>query len=147
MPFQSPSSIARGFAESWSDCVLFLLSAAVTGHVALEQHPRELTVREGDPGTFQSSMMGGSMRSYAMYWYHQGPQGSLEWIYTEGDHYGEGFQDQFKGRVESSKNSFTLQILAAKHGDAATYYCGAESPWSSSVAEWIKNCQMGKTDV
>ncbi|XP_056368131.1 uncharacterized protein LOC130264138 [Oenanthe melanoleuca] len=98
---------------------------AVTGQVALEQHPRELTVREGDPGTFQCSMKGGSMGSYYMYWYRQGPRGSLEWIYRVGHYYGEGFQDRFKGTEEISKNSFTLQILAAKQEDSATYYCAA----------------------
>ncbi|NXN90575.1 HV01 protein, partial [Bombycilla garrulus] len=93
---------------SWSAHGSFLLSAAVTGQVALEQVPREQTLREGDPGTFQCSMKGGDMSSYYMYWYRQRPRRSLEWIYREGDYYGEGFQDHFKGRVDSSKNSFTL---------------------------------------
>ncbi|XP_041335431.1 uncharacterized protein LOC121360043 [Pyrgilauda ruficollis] len=110
----------------WSAlCVGFLPIVAVTGQVALEQLPTEVTVREGSAVTFHCSMKGGYMSSYYMYWYRQVPQGSLEWIYNEGDLYGEGFQDRFKARVESSQNSFTLQILAAKPGDAATYYCGA----------------------
>ncbi|NXJ84384.1 HV459 protein, partial [Trogon melanurus] len=86
----------------------FLLTAAVTGQVALEQHSRELAVREGEGVTFQCSMSGGRMSSYYMFWYRQGPQGTLNWIYREGDHYGEGFQGRFKGRVESSRNRFTL---------------------------------------
>ncbi|NXE71435.1 HV459 protein, partial [Calcarius ornatus] len=93
---------------SWSDCGSFSLSAAVTGQVTLEQHPREVTVQEGDEFTFDCTMKGDDMSSYYMNWYRQGPRGSLEWIYREGDTYGEGFQDRFKGRVESSKNSFTL---------------------------------------
>ncbi|NWZ98193.1 HVM14 protein, partial [Nesospiza acunhae] len=94
---------------SWSDCTLFLLSAAVTGQVTLEQHPREVTVREGDEFTFECSMKGGAMSSYNMYWYRQGPRGSLEWIYEEyGATYQEGFQDRFEARLESLKNSFTL---------------------------------------
>uniref|UniRef100_A0A6G1RVB9 Ig-like domain-containing protein n=1 Tax=Hypotaenidia okinawae TaxID=2861861 RepID=A0A6G1RVB9_9GRUI len=70
-------------------------------------------------------MSGGSMRSYYMFWYRQGPRGTLDFIYREGDLYGEGFQDRFKGTVESSQNRFTLQIQAAKLGDEAVYYCGA----------------------
>ncbi|NWZ98192.1 LV861 protein, partial [Nesospiza acunhae] len=94
---------------SWSDCTLFLLSAAVTGQVTLEQHPREVTVREGDEFTFECSMKGGDMwRDYYMYWYRQGPRGSLECIIYKDNKYGEGFQDRFKGRLQSSKNSFTL---------------------------------------
>uniref|UniRef100_A0A8C3UM96 Ig-like domain-containing protein n=1 Tax=Catharus ustulatus TaxID=91951 RepID=A0A8C3UM96_CATUS len=84
---------------------------------------QELTVREGDPGTFQCNMKGGDMGRYYMYWYRQHPQGSLELISREDDYYGEGFQDRFKGRVENSNNIYTLQILAAKQGDAAMYYC------------------------
>ncbi|NXI12170.1 HVM09 protein, partial [Irena cyanogastra] len=88
----------------WSAlCVGFLPIVAVTGQVALEQQPREVTVQEGDEFTFQCSMKGGAMRSYWMYWYRQGPRG-MEWIYREGDKYGEGFQDHFSGSVESSKN-------------------------------------------
>ncbi|NXF55161.1 HVM05 protein, partial [Oceanites oceanicus] len=93
---------------SWSDHDLFFLTAAVTGQVALEQHVRELFVREGNGVTFQCSMSGDSMSSYYMVWYRQGPRGSLDWIYWEGDVYGEGFQNHFKGSVESSQNRFTL---------------------------------------
>ncbi|NWT07547.1 HVM57 protein, partial [Mionectes macconnelli] len=81
---------------------------AVTGQVALEQQPRELTVQEGDQVNFQCSMTGDNMEYYYVYWYRQGPRGTLEWIYTDGDFYGEGFQDRFKGSEQSSKNSFTL---------------------------------------
>ncbi|NXO91010.1 HVM09 protein, partial [Certhia brachydactyla] len=93
-----------------SDCGLFLLSAAVSlaGAATLEQHPRELSVQEGGRVTFQCSMKGDTMRYYWMYWYRQGPRGSLDFIYRRGDRYGEGFQDRFMGIVESSKNSFTL---------------------------------------
>ncbi|NXD89040.1 HVM09 protein, partial [Halcyon senegalensis] len=93
---------------SWSDCCLFSLSAAVTGQVALEQPMRELVVQEGNGVTFECSMRGDSMGSYYMWWYRQGSHSILEWIYKEGDRYGEGFQDRFKGSVESSKNRLTL---------------------------------------
>ncbi|GAB0199284.1 T cell receptor alpha chain MC.7.G5 [Grus japonensis] len=99
--------------------------AAVTAQVALEQHMRELAVREGDGVTFQCSMSGGRMSNYYIFWYWQGPRGTLDWIFREGDAYGEGFQGRFKGTVESSQNRFTLQIQAAKQGDEAVYYCGA----------------------
>ncbi|NXV55355.1 HV459 protein, partial [Molothrus ater] len=93
---------------SWSDCGSFLLSAAVTGQVTLEQNPRGVSVREGDEVTFHCSMKGGDMSDYYMYWYRQGPQG-IEWIYEDyRDIYGDGFKDRFKGRVQSSMNSFTL---------------------------------------
>ncbi|NXT05139.1 HV459 protein, partial [Prunella fulvescens] len=93
---------------SWSDCSSFLLSAAVTGQVALEQLPREVTVQEGRAVSLQCSMKGGDMSYYYMSWYRQGPRGSLEWIYYEDDYYGKGFQGHFKIRKESSKNRFTL---------------------------------------
>ncbi|NXV39340.1 HV459 protein, partial [Rissa tridactyla] len=93
---------------SWSDHSLFFLTAAVTGQVALEKHIRELAVREGDGITFPCSMSGGSMSSCYMFWYRLGPRGSLEWVYWEGDAYGEGFQGCVKGSVESSQNRFTL---------------------------------------
>ncbi|NXH79485.1 HV459 protein, partial [Hydrobates tethys] len=86
----------------------FFLSAAVTGQVALEQHVRELAVREGDGVTFQCSMSGDSMSSYYMFWYRQGSRGTLDWIYMGGHSYGEGFQDRFKGTMEGSQNRFTL---------------------------------------
>ncbi|NXG47903.1 HV459 protein, partial [Psilopogon haemacephalus] len=86
---------------------LLLLTAAVTGQVALEQS-RELTVKEDAGGTFQCSMRGDSMGNYFMFWYRQGPRGNLEWIYRQGGAYGEGFQHHFKGSVESSQNRFTL---------------------------------------
>ncbi|NWW86303.1 HV459 protein, partial [Rhynochetos jubatus] len=93
---------------SWTDHGLFFLTAAVTDQVALEQHVRELSVREGDGVTFQCSMSGGSMSSYYMFWYRQGPRGTLDWIWREGDAYGEGFQDRFKASVASSQNRLTL---------------------------------------
>uniref|UniRef100_A0A8C3D6W8 Uncharacterized protein n=1 Tax=Corvus moneduloides TaxID=1196302 RepID=A0A8C3D6W8_CORMO len=110
-----------------TDCALFLLSAAVSlaGAATLEQHPRELTMQEGKAATIQCSMKGDSMRNYLMSWYRQGPSGTQEWIYTEGGTYGEGFRDRFKIRDERFKNKFPLQILAAKQGDSATYYCRA----------------------
>uniref|UniRef100_A0A674HL87 Ig-like domain-containing protein n=1 Tax=Taeniopygia guttata TaxID=59729 RepID=A0A674HL87_TAEGU len=85
--------------------------------------PREVTVQEGNTVTLQCRMRGDSMRYYTMSWYRQGPTGSQEWIYKEDGTYGEGFKDRFKIKEEKLKNSFTLQILAAKQGDAATYYC------------------------
>uniref|UniRef100_A0A8D2PQP0 Ig-like domain-containing protein n=1 Tax=Zosterops lateralis melanops TaxID=1220523 RepID=A0A8D2PQP0_ZOSLA len=91
--------------------------------MTLEQHPREVTVCDGNEIAFECTMRGDDMSSYFMYWYRQGPQGALEWIYHEGGEYGEGLQDRFVGSVEHSRT--TLQILAAKQGDAATYYCGA----------------------
>ncbi|TRZ06709.1 hypothetical protein HGM15179_020398 [Zosterops borbonicus] len=108
----------------WSAlCVGFLPIVAVTGQMTLEQHSRKVTVRDGNEITFECSMRGDDMSRYFMYWYRQGPQGTLEWIYREPHKYGKGFQDRFVGSVESSRT--TLQILAAKPGDAATYYCGA----------------------
>uniref|UniRef100_A0A8D2M5D0 Ig-like domain-containing protein n=1 Tax=Zonotrichia albicollis TaxID=44394 RepID=A0A8D2M5D0_ZONAL len=94
-----------------------------------------LTVREGDEFTFEYSMKGDRMANYFMYWYRRGPRGSLEWICRGRYSYGECFQDRFKGRVENSQNNYTLQLLSAELGDAATYYCGAELPWSNSAAE------------
>ncbi|XP_068068794.1 T cell receptor alpha chain MC.7.G5-like [Anomalospiza imberbis] len=114
--------------------VLALWPAAVTGQVALEQQPREVTVQEGKEVTFECSMKGDDMSDYYTYWYRQGP-GAMEWVCMGSSAYGEGFQDRFKGRLESSKNNFTLQILAAEQGDAATYYCAADPPWSLSVAD------------
>ncbi|XP_010177741.1 PREDICTED: uncharacterized protein LOC104536729 [Mesitornis unicolor] len=105
----------------WSNCE----KRAVTGQVALEQHTRELAVRDGHGVTFQCSMSGDNMGKYYMYWYRQGPRGTLDWIYREGDIYGEGFEGRFKGSVESSQNRITLQIQAANQGDEAVYYCGA----------------------
>ncbi|NXT29660.1 HV459 protein, partial [Syrrhaptes paradoxus] len=93
---------------SWGNHGLFFVSAAVTGQVALDQHVRELTVRDGDGVTFQCSMSGGSMSSYYMLWYRQGPHGTLDWVYHEGDAYGEGFKDRFKGSLDKSQNRFTL---------------------------------------
>ncbi|NXA77654.1 HV741 protein, partial [Thryothorus ludovicianus] len=93
-----------------SDCGLFLLSAAVSlaGAATLEQEPRELTVEEGKAVTFQCSMSRYDMMSHYMYWYRQVPRGSLKFIYTDGDIYGEGFQGHFVGSLESSRT--TLQI-------------------------------------
>uniref|UniRef100_A0A8D0G186 Ig-like domain-containing protein n=1 Tax=Strix occidentalis caurina TaxID=311401 RepID=A0A8D0G186_STROC len=84
----------------------------------------EVAVQEGDGVTFQCSTSGDCMSSYIMFWYQQGPCVSLDWIYREGDAYGEGFQGGFKGRVLSSQNRLTLQMQAAKQGDEAVYYCG-----------------------
>ncbi|NXV23588.1 HV459 protein, partial [Cepphus grylle] len=89
-------------------CVGFLPIIAVTGQVALEQHIGEMAVREGDGVTFQCSMSGDSMSRYYMFWYRQGPRGTLEWMYQEGDAYGKGFEGRFKGSVESSQNRLTL---------------------------------------
>uniref|UniRef100_A0A8C3PPQ4 Ig-like domain-containing protein n=1 Tax=Calidris pygmaea TaxID=425635 RepID=A0A8C3PPQ4_9CHAR len=119
------TAVSLTLPECWSDHGLFFLTAAVTGQVALEQHTRDLTTREGNGVTFQCSMSGDDMRRYYMYWYRQGPGGSLEWIYRAGDTYGESFQSRFKGSVESSQKRFTLQIEAAKQGDEAVYFCGA----------------------
>ncbi|NWH59614.1 HV01 protein, partial [Geococcyx californianus] len=87
---------------------LFFLPAAVTGQVVLKQQSRELVVREGEGVTFQCSMNGDTMSKYIMYWYRQGPRGTLDWIYREGDFYGEGFQNHFMGSLERSPNRFTL---------------------------------------
>uniref|UniRef100_A0A8D2PR54 Ig-like domain-containing protein n=1 Tax=Zosterops lateralis melanops TaxID=1220523 RepID=A0A8D2PR54_ZOSLA len=122
VPFQSPTSIALTSGESWSDHGLFLLSAAVTGQVTLEQHPREVTVREGNSVTIQCSMTRGNMMKYDMSWYRQGPRGTQEWIYYEYGISGDGFQDRFKIRDESLSNRFPLEILAVKPEDAATYF-------------------------
>ncbi|NWR00630.1 HV459 protein, partial [Paradoxornis webbianus] len=93
---------------SWSDHGLFSLSAAVTGQVTLEQHPREVTVREGNEVTFECTMSGGYMRNYFMFWYRQGPRGALEWIWSGRYTYREGFRDRFKGSLDESENRFTL---------------------------------------
>ena len=121
----APTSVALTLAESWRDHGLFFLTAAVTGQVALEQHIREVAVQEEDGVTFQCSTRGDCMSSYIMFWYQQGPRGSLDWIYRDSDAYGEGFQGGFKGTVLSSQNRLTLQVQAAKQGDEAVYYCGA----------------------
>ncbi|NWT87943.1 HVM48 protein, partial [Lanius ludovicianus] len=94
----------------WTDCSLFLLSAAVSlaDAATLEQKPREVTVKEGDRVTFHCTMKGDSMRNYLMTWYRQSPGRSQEWIYTEGATYGEGFQDGFKISDERFKNRFPL---------------------------------------
>uniref|UniRef100_A0A8D2PVM7 Ig-like domain-containing protein n=1 Tax=Zosterops lateralis melanops TaxID=1220523 RepID=A0A8D2PVM7_ZOSLA len=104
---------------------LFLLSAAVTGQMTLEQHPREVSVQEGNEITFECNMRGDDMTKYYMYWYRQDPWGAPECIWRGRYTYGEGFQDGFEGSIDESKNRFTLQVLAAKPEDAATYYCGA----------------------
>ncbi|NXP75397.1 HV459 protein, partial [Ramphastos sulfuratus] len=91
----------------WTDHGFFFLTAAVTGQVVLEQS-RDLTVKEDAGATFQCSMRGGSMGSYYMFWYRQGPRGALEFIFREGGSYGEGFQHRFKGSKDSSQNRFTL---------------------------------------
>ncbi|TRZ05208.1 hypothetical protein HGM15179_021351 [Zosterops borbonicus] len=110
----------------WSAlCVGFLPIVAVTGRVTLEQHPREVTVQEGNEITFECTMMEGYMRNYLMLWYRQVSWGAPEWIWSGRYNYREGFQDRFKGSLDESENRFTLLIRAAKQGDAATYYCGA----------------------
>ncbi|NXE85248.1 HV459 protein, partial [Cochlearius cochlearius] len=93
----------------WSAlCLGFLPIAAVTGQVALEQHTREVAVRAGDGVTFQCSMSGARMSSYYMFWYRQGPRGTLDWIWRGSDAYGKGIEDRFKGSVASSQNRLTL---------------------------------------
>ncbi|NWV62837.1 HV459 protein, partial [Malurus elegans] len=93
----------------WSALCVGLLPIVVSlaGAVTLEQHPRELAVKEGDTVTFQCIMKGDSMRYYYMSWYRQGPSGSQEWIYKDGS-YRQGFQDRFKVTDQSSKNRFPL---------------------------------------
>ncbi|KAJ7426013.1 hypothetical protein WISP_19689 [Willisornis vidua] len=120
-------------------------SLSLTGQEALELHPGELTVQEGNAATFQCSMRGGVMKDYIMYWYHQGLHGTLEWIYWADDSSGQGFQDHFKGSVESYKNRFTLQILAAKPGDTEMYYCGITLEQLCSRVE--QKLSGGKTDL
>ncbi|NXJ86740.1 HV103 protein, partial [Trogon melanurus] len=93
---------------SWSDDGLFFLTAAVIGQVALDQHVRELAVREGEGVTLQCSVHGGSMSNYIMHWYRQGSQGTMAWIYWGTDHNERTYEARFKGRVESSRNKFTL---------------------------------------
>uniref|UniRef100_A0A8D2M0G5 Immunoglobulin V-set domain-containing protein n=1 Tax=Zonotrichia albicollis TaxID=44394 RepID=A0A8D2M0G5_ZONAL len=107
--------------------IAFNALMTVTGQVALEQQPREVTVQEGDKFTFHCSMKEGYMWNYFMYWYRQGAQGSLEWISRDGSAYGDGFQDRFVGSVQPSKNSFTLQLVAASPGDAATVLLSEET--------------------
>ncbi|NXR73631.1 HVM40 protein, partial [Pycnonotus jocosus] len=86
----------------------FLLSAAVTGQMTLEQQPRKVTVQEGNEVTFECSMKGDDMSRYFMYWYRQGPRGALEWICRGSHTYGEGFKDHFRASLDESKNKFTL---------------------------------------
>lgn len=65
------------------------------------------------------------MSNYYMFWYRQGPRGTLDWIWRQVDNYGEGFQGRFKGSVVSSQNRLTLQIQAAKQGDEVLLWCQA----------------------
>uniref|UniRef100_A0A8C3KQC6 Ig-like domain-containing protein n=1 Tax=Calidris pygmaea TaxID=425635 RepID=A0A8C3KQC6_9CHAR len=104
---------------------LFFLTAAVTGQVALEQHVRELTTLEGTGVTFQCSMSGDDMSDYFMYWYRQGPGGSLEWIYQEGDAYGEGFQVKGRATVsrDNSRSESSLSLHRLRLQDSARYFC------------------------
>uniref|UniRef100_A0A8D2LZW7 Ig-like domain-containing protein n=1 Tax=Zonotrichia albicollis TaxID=44394 RepID=A0A8D2LZW7_ZONAL len=111
--------------------------------VALEQQPREVTVREGDEFTFQCIMKGDDMSNYFMYWYRQDARGSLEWINRDGGAYGDGFQDRFVGSMQTSKNSFTLQLVAASPGDAATYYCAARITLEHLSSVWINKLVFG----
>uniref|UniRef100_A0A663MYT1 Ig-like domain-containing protein n=1 Tax=Athene cunicularia TaxID=194338 RepID=A0A663MYT1_ATHCN len=125
--------VALTLAESWCDHGLFFLTAAVTGQVALEQHIREVAVREGDGVTFQCSMSGDRMSSYNMFWYRQGPHHSLDWIYREGDGRGGSYshtapfaRQRFSGQAD--KSSGTLIITGLELGDSAVYYCALQGP-------------------
>ncbi|NWS78066.1 HV741 protein, partial [Crotophaga sulcirostris] len=92
----------------WHGPGLLFLPAAVTGQVVLEQSSRELGMQEGDGVILKCHVSGEITSSYYLFWYQQGPHGTLDWIYWPGVAYGEGFQGHFKESVCQSQKGCDL---------------------------------------
>uniref|UniRef100_A0A8U8BL12 Uncharacterized protein n=1 Tax=Geospiza parvula TaxID=87175 RepID=A0A8U8BL12_GEOPR len=97
--------------------------AGLVGGDPLKEFFSEVLVKAGQQVVLPCHMEADDMSDSNMYWYCQGPRGSLEWIYEDNEDTSGGFQDYSKGILYSVRT--TLQILAATPGDAAMYYCSS----------------------
>ncbi|XP_066577245.1 T cell receptor alpha chain MC.7.G5 [Amia ocellicauda] len=91
------------------------------------QTPPTANLGERESVTFHCNLEDGEMGSYYMYWYRQHQSRAPEFIYREGDHYGQGFGERFVAKLESSNNKFSLHIKNALIEDSAIYYCAARA--------------------
>ncbi|XP_042356672.1 T cell receptor beta chain MC.7.G5-like [Plectropomus leopardus] len=101
-------------------CLLLLSHSALT--VVVLQSGDQIS-QPGLMVTFECSMGPGlSMGSYTMYWYRQNHYGApLEYLIKEY----EQTAGHFKSSIDTSKNSFPLQITELLLNDSSTYYCAA----------------------
>ncbi|MBN3300429.1 HV01 protein, partial [Amia calva] len=106
---------------------IFILIAGVESNPNIIQTPPTANLGERESVTFHCNLEDGEMGSYYMYWYRQHQSRAPEFIYREGDHYGQGFGERFVAKLESSNNKFSLHIKNALIEDSAIYYCAARA--------------------
>ncbi|XP_078425937.1 uncharacterized protein LOC144697833 [Cetorhinus maximus] len=65
----------------------------------------------------------GNRRPLTFHWYRCREAQAPEWVYSSGDHYGDGFEERFRGSLYRDQNLLALQLLNAELQDGAIYYC------------------------
>ncbi|MBN3288585.1 VPREB protein, partial [Polyodon spathula] len=109
------------------DSSTYYCALRVNTNPLINQFPPAVSIHQGESAFFECSLRDGNMGSYYMYWYRRRPRLSPEFIYREGDIYGDEFKERFFAKVESSDNKFSLQIKPSEIEDSGVYHCGARA--------------------
>ncbi|KAF7462350.1 Hypothetical predicted protein [Marmota monax] len=108
--------------------LFFYLSILCTGvclDIILEPHTKTLTVLVGKPATFRCRVTGGDLKNYQMSWYKKNEDNSLFLIYKLNNSTG-NLRNNLKGKIDTLKSEFILDIQKTTPQDAGTYYCGSD---------------------
>lgn len=94
--------------------------------VILESETKTLTVLLGEPATFRCNVTGGNWKNYQMSWYKRNENNILILVYRLSNNSNENVRGNFKGKIDTSKNQYVLNIQKATIKDVGTYYCGSD---------------------
>ena len=100
--------------------------SGVSLDVILESETKNLTVLLGEPATFHCNITGGNWKNYQMSWYKRNENNVLTLVYSLSNNSNENVRGNFKGKINTSKNQYILNIQKATIKDVGTYYCGSD---------------------
>uniref|UniRef100_A0A8C0D0L1 Immunoglobulin C1-set domain-containing protein n=1 Tax=Balaenoptera musculus TaxID=9771 RepID=A0A8C0D0L1_BALMU len=90
---------------------LRVFSLGVMSAAVLVPQDQARSVSVGEPVTLRCSMKGESISNYYTFWYRKTPGNTMTFIYREGGTYGPGFEDNFRGKIDSLNNQAVPQAL------------------------------------
>ncbi|ELW69228.1 T-cell receptor alpha chain V region HPB-MLT [Tupaia chinensis] len=94
--------------------------------ITLEPDAETLTVSVGEPATFRCSVTGGDLKNYQMSWYKKNENNSLVLVYKLRNNSNDDLENNFKGKTDTLRSQFILDIQKATAKDVGTYYCGSD---------------------
>ena len=100
--------------------------SGVSLDVILEPATKTLTVLLGEPVTFRCNVTGGDLKNYQGSWYKKNEDHSLTLVYRLNSS-NENVRSHFKGKIDTLKSQYILDIEKATTKDAGTYHCASDT--------------------